>query len=125
MSQDKRILILTAAACQHIQSIIDRHEEATSYRLSVTKTGCNGYMYVSEVIPSAEKKALETDLSLDGLASFVVYLDEKALPMVQGTTIDYVEKSFGMKQLVFSNPNAAGACGCGESFNLIEDPEDG
>ena len=125
MSDEERILTLTPAACQHIQSIIDGHEEATSYRLSVTKTGCNGYMYVSEVVPAAEKKALETDLPLEGVASFSVYLDKEALPMVKGTTIDYVEKSFGMKQLVFSNPNAAGACGCGESFNLIEDLNNG
>lgn len=117
MNKPLSILRFTQAAQQHIESVIAKNAGANSYRLSVKKTGCNGYMYVSEVVSEPKKN---TDIILNDCAAFSVFVCEQAVEMIKGTTVDYVEKSFGMRQLVFINPNIAGECGCGESFNLKE-----
>jgi len=46
-----------------------------------------------------------------------VYVDPKALMHVIGTEMDFVEDRL-KSEFVFSNPNAKGECGCGESFNV-------
>lgn len=117
MNKPMSILRFTEAAQQHVESVIAQNSGATAYRLSVKKTGCNGYMYVSDVVSEPKKV---TDILLTDCAAFPVYVCEQAVEMIKGTTVDYVEKSFGMRQLVFINPNIAGECGCGESFNLKE-----
>ena len=50
----------------------------------------------------------------DGLQLVV---DRKALPFVDGTEIDF-ERNGLNATFVFRNPNATGACGCGESFTV-------
>jgi len=46
-----------------------------------------------------------------------VVVDEKSLPILSGTQIDYVSE--GLNQTFkFSNPKATDECGCGESFAL-------
>ncbi|MEO1582771.1 MAG: iron-sulfur cluster assembly protein IscA, partial [Pseudomonadota bacterium] len=40
-------------------------------------------------------------------------------PLLDGTQVDFVKD--GLNEMFrFSNPNAAGECGCGESFNVDE-----
>ena len=124
MSQEEKIVSFTVSAQQHIESVIAEKPQAKAYRLSVKKTGCNGYMYVSEVVPLMSSSDESDDVILNQAASFPVYIALSAVDIIKGTTIDFMEKSFGMKQLVFHNPNIAGECGCGESFNLKEVNDD-
>jgi iron-sulfur cluster assembly protein len=44
-----------------------------------------------------------------------VLVDGQSLPLVQGTEIDFVRQGLN-QQFAFRNPQAAAACGCGESF---------
>lgn len=44
-------------------------------------------------------------------------IDPKALMFLIGMTIDYASSSV-LQEFVFSNPNATGTCGCGESFTV-------
>merc|ERR1711977_474653 len=46
-----------------------------------------------------------------------VFVDPKALMHVIGTEMDFVEDRL-KAEFVFTNPNAKGECGCGESFNV-------
>ena len=48
-----------------------------------------------------------------------IIVDSKAFMAVVGTKMDFVEDQIG-SEFKFINPNAAGMCGCGESFNLKE-----
>tara|TARA_B100000795_G_C22342629_1_gene265609 strand:- start:160 stop:408 length:249 start_codon:yes stop_codon:yes gene_type:complete len=53
-----------------------------------------------------------------------VCIEPKALFHIIGTTMDYEETAIA-SQFVFVNPNATGACGCGESFSVGDDPTPG
>ena len=39
------------------------------------------------------------------------------LPLLEGTEVDFIQKDLN-EQFVFTNPNATGECGCGESFTV-------
>ena len=46
-----------------------------------------------------------------------LYVPLKAMPFIDGTTVDYVRE--GLNQIFkFNNPKAQHACGCGESFGV-------
>ena len=107
------MITLTSAAKDHIQKMLEKKGQNAAFRLSVKQTGCSGYMYVPEVV--FEK--MNSDV-VDDKNGFLIYIDEKSVPLLQGTEIDYVKKGLGVYQLEFHNPNADSLCGCGESFNL-------
>ena len=46
-----------------------------------------------------------------------VIVDSKALMFLIGTEMDYIDNEI-KAEFVFSNPNAKGECGCGESFHV-------
>ena len=46
-----------------------------------------------------------------------VFVDPMALMHVVGTVMDFEETELS-REFTFSNPNAKGKCGCGESFNV-------
>ena len=46
-----------------------------------------------------------------------VVVDAESLPLVDGTELDFVKEGLN-EAFRFHNPNAAGECGCGESFNV-------
>lgn len=46
-----------------------------------------------------------------------VIVDSKALMFIVGTEMDFIDNEI-KTEFVFNNPNAKGACGCGESFNV-------
>lgn len=108
------MIILTEAAKTYINNMLKKKGENAAFRLSVKKTGCSGYMYMPEIV--LEKKTSDIELSVSSLK---IYIDEPAVSFIKGTEIDYVKKSLGVSQLEFKNPNAAGMCGCGESFTVM------
>lgn len=107
------MITLTEAAAAHIGSMINKKGDKAAFRLAVKKTGCSGYMYMPEIVD--EKKSSDYEVIALGIT---IYIDHDALPLIQGTVIDYVKKGLGVSQLEFQNPNAESLCGCGESFNL-------
>lgn len=104
---------LTDSAISHIQTMLKNKGENAAFRLSIKKTGCSGYMYVPEIV--TEKKESDIEVRQSNL---IIYIDNDAAPLIQGTVVDYVKKGLGVSQLEFQNPNAESLCGCGESFNL-------
>ncbi len=100
---------MTAAAIARTRTQVAR-EKALGLRLSVKPSGCSGFMYVLDIVheeASGDHRFTFGDVTL--------FVDEKSLPVVNGTEIDYVQE--GLNSLFkFQNPNATGECGCGESF---------
>ncbi|MEM1412888.1 MAG: iron-sulfur cluster assembly accessory protein, partial [Pseudomonadota bacterium] len=46
-----------------------------------------------------------------------VVVDPESLPLVNGSTIDFVTEGLN-RTFKFENPNATEECGCGESFTI-------
>ena len=83
-------------------------------RFGVRTSGCSGFGYVVEF----------ADRAADGDSVFTsrgveVLVDRDSLAVVDGTTIDFRTTGLGA-MFHFDNPNAAAACGCGESFTTAE-----
>ncbi|OGT44559.1 MAG: hypothetical protein A3E82_01550 [Gammaproteobacteria bacterium RIFCSPHIGHO2_12_FULL_38_11] len=111
------MIILTAAAKEHIKTMLKNNNSA--FRLSVKQTGCSGYMYIPEMVESKKK---ETDIEIQ-TPDLLIYIDAASAEILKGTEIDYVKKGLGVYQLEYHNPQADSLCGCGESFNL-KNPSD-
>ncbi len=80
-------------------------------RIHVQGGGCSGLQYGMKL--EAEKAEDDLVVELDGLTLLV---DPYSAPMLDGVTVDFVESLTG-SGFKFDNPNAAGGCACGHSFN--------
>ena len=79
----------------------------------MTRSACgSGYSYV---VNYAEEVAANDVVFEDKGVQVVV--DSEALPLVDGTEVDFVKNGLN-EAFSFRNPNVAGECGCGESFNV-------
>ncbi len=103
---------LTEAAAGRVRAYLDKRGDAVGLRLGITKTGCSGYSYV---VNYAEEVAANDVVFEDKGVQVVV--DSEALPLVDGTEVDFVKNGLN-EAFSFRNPNVAGECGCGESFNV-------
>ena len=103
-------ITLTAAAIERVKSFLAASPDKIGLRFGVRRTGCSGWGYVVDLAGHAE--ADDTVFDVGGVRLVV---DAASLPLVQGTEIDFVTKGLNA-QFAFRNPNAADACGCGESF---------
>ena len=106
-------LNLTATAHARIADLMGRAPaDAIGVKLSTPRRGCSGLAYsvdyVSEADPFDEKIVT---------AGGDFYVDGGSILYLIGSTMDWVEDDF-TAGFVFANPNAKGACGCGESFTV-------
>lgn len=102
---------LTAAAEARIAELMGKAPaDAIGVKLSTPRRGCSGLAYsvdyVSEEMPFDEKIVTPGG---------TFYIDGASVLYLVGSTMDWVEDDF-TAGFVFENPNAKGACGCGESF---------
>lgn len=103
---------LTPTAASRVKHYLQTRDEAVGLRLGVQKTGCNGYAYVINY--ANEVTGDDVVFEQDG---FDVIVDRESLPLLDGTEVDFVKQGLN-EAFKFSNPNVAGECGCGESFNV-------
>ena len=104
---------LTPAAEARVAELMSKAPDGTvGVRLSTPRRGCSGLAYsvdyVHEAQPFDEK--IETP-------GGVFYIDGASVLYLIGSTMDWQEDDFAAG-FVFANPNAKGACGCGESFTV-------
>lgn len=79
-------------------------------RLGVTGGGCSGFKYFFNLVDTPEP----TDqILVEGQAK--VMLDQPSLPLIQGSTLKYIEDLTGAR-FELDNPQAVGSCSCGTSF---------
>lgn len=106
-------LNLTAAAEARIADLMaNAPAGAIGVKLSTPRRGCSGLAYsvdyVTEAAPFDER--IETPGGL-------FFVDGASVLYLIGSTMDWQDDDF-TAGFVFENPNAKGACGCGESFTV-------
>lgn len=105
---------VTPAAAAHIDTIIKKNTHGIGFKLAVKDTGCSGYSYVMGIADAIG--AQDEVFSSEGIS---IIIPRDSVAYLQGTEIDLSVQGLNRK-LIFHNPNAVDACGCGESFNLKE-----
>ena len=106
-------IILTPAAKARIAELMAKAPEgAIGVKLSTPRRGCSGLAYSVDYV--TEENRFDEKIETPGGAFFV---DGGSLLYLIGSTMDWVEDDFAAG-FVFANPNAKGACGCGESFTV-------
>ena len=103
----------TAAATSHVLAYLAKKLESKGIRFSVKKTGCSGLSYVIDYVDAPSPEDIVLPLNGD----YLICLDKKSYPFLQGIEVDYVKQGLNY-QFVFNNPNQTGQCGCGESFTV-------
>ena len=106
-------LILTPSAEARIAKLMgEAPANAVGVKLSTPRRGCSGLAYSVDYITEADP--MDEKIATPG-GDF--YVDGGSLLYLIGSTMDWVEDDF-TAGFVFENPNAKGACGCGESFTV-------
>ncbi|MFZ5796240.1 MAG: HesB/IscA family protein [Sphingomonas sp.] len=106
-------LILTPSAEDRIAALMAKAPEgAIGVKLSTPKRGCSGLAYSVDYV--TEAKPFDERIDTPGGTLFV---DGGSILYLIGSTMNWVEDDFAAG-FVFNNPNAKGACGCGESFTV-------
>lgn len=106
-------LTLTPSAEARIADLMSRAPHgATGVKLSTPRRGCSGLAYSVDYVTSPV--AMDERIDTPGGTLFV---DAGSLLYLIGSRMDWVEDDFAAG-FTFANPNAKGACGCGESFTV-------
>lgn len=105
-------LRLTSRAETRVLEYLRRRGSGVGLRVGVTETGCSGYSYVLDY---ADEVGRDDVVMRQNELNIVVA--RESLPLLEGTEVDFVQKDLN-EQFVFTNPNATGECGCGESFTV-------
>ena len=109
----KREIDITAAAGAEIARQRDKRGTPDAMiRIGVRGGGCTGFTYVFEW--ADELKPTDKEFSGFGVA---IVVDPKSYVYLAGMQLDFVRGMMG-HGFKFNNPNAKGACGCGESVQF-------
>lgn len=103
---------MTAAASERVKSFLANRGKGIGLRLGIKTTGCSGLAYVLEFVDdiNADDEVFQVD-------DVNIIIDSKSLAYLEGTELDFVKEGLN-EGFQFTNPNAKGECGCGESFNV-------
>ena len=109
----KREIEITEAAAQEIaKQRAKRGTPNARIRIGVRGGGCTGFTYVFEW--AEEPRPTDKEFSAFGVS---ILVDPKSLVFLGGMQLDFVRGMMG-HGFKFNNPNAKGACGCGESVQF-------
>lgn len=106
------VTLTTAAEARIAKLMAQAPADAVGVKLSTPRRGCSGLAYSVDYVTEADPmdERIETP---DG----IFYIDGASVLYLVGSTMDWREDDF-TAGFVFNNPNAAGSCGCGESFTI-------
>ena len=99
-------------AAQRARTFLENRGSGLGLRLGVKTTGCSGLAYVLEFVDEVN----EDDQIFEDNGIKVI-IDGKSLVYLDGTHLDFTKEGLN-EGFQFTNPNANGECGCGESFNV-------
>jgi iron-sulfur cluster assembly protein len=106
-------ITLTKAAEARIAQLMSRAPgDAIGIKLSTPRRGCSGLAYSVDYV--TQEKPFDEKVETAG-GTF--YVDGASILYLIGSIMDWREDDFAAG-FVFDNPNAKGACGCGESFTV-------
>lgn len=103
---------LTEQAQSKVRTLIEAEgRDDLKLRVSVQPGGCSGLIYQLYF----DEQLAEDDVvkEFDGVA---VVVDKMSVPYLDGASIDF-EDTIQKQGFTIDNPNAAGSCACGDSFN--------
>jgi iron-sulfur cluster assembly protein len=104
---------LTPAAEARIADLMSRAPKgAIGVRLSTPRRGCSGLAYSVDYV----SEEVRFDEKIETPGGFF-YIDGASVLYLVGSIMDWTEDDFAAG-FTFENPNAKGACGCGESFTV-------
>jgi iron-sulfur cluster insertion protein len=109
---ERRIAISESAAKR--VAFLREQENATDafLRIAVSGGGCSGFQYGFSFDDARQDG--DQVFERDGVQ---VVVDDASLDLLNGAEIDFVEDMMGASFQI-KNPNAASACGCGNSFSV-------
>jgi iron-sulfur cluster assembly protein len=106
-------ITLTTAAQERIAELMAKAPEgAIGVKLSTPRRGCSGLAYSVDYV--TEEQAFDERIETPG-GTF--YVDGASVLYLVGSVMDWHDDDFAAG-FTFENPNATGACGCGESFTV-------
>ncbi len=109
----KKTVEITANAAAEIAKQRDKRGTPTArIRIGVRGGGCTGFTYVFEW--AEEPRPTDREISAHGVS---IVVDPKSFVYLAGMQLDFVRGMMG-HGFKFNNPNAKGACGCGESVQF-------
>jgi iron-sulfur cluster assembly protein len=112
----KAPLLITAGAANRILDLCSSQDPpAKGIRLGVRTRGCSGLSYTMNFAIGPLSR-IEEQIAIPN-TDIKVFIDNKALLYVIGTTMDWTETDVST-EFTFTNPNSKGSCGCGESFTV-------
>ena len=103
---------ITETAAQHVAEQLASRGHGLGIRVRVTTTGCSGMAYGLEFVDK-----LEVGDEVFENQGVKIVVDPKSLTYLDGTEMDFVKQGVN-EGFEFTNPNAKGECGCGESFSV-------
>ena len=106
------VILTPAAEARVAQLMANAPAAAIGVKLSTPRRGCSGLAYSVDYVTAAEK--FDERIETPGGTFFI---DGGSVLYLVGSTMDWADDDF-TAGFVFTNPNAKGACGCGESFTV-------
>ena len=110
---------ITDRAKTHIASIL-ANNPGKHLRVSINNKGCSGHKYEYELRDWDDRAKFDETVDWDDGR---LVIDGTSLMALLGSELDLQTTQFE-SQLVWHNPMAVNACGCGESFQLVTDVYD-
>ena len=105
-------ILLTDVAASKVSALLAQEgRDDLNLRVAVQPGGCSGLKY----------QLYFDDRNMDGdivreFGAVKVITDKMSDPCLSGATIDFVD-TIEKQGFTIDNPNAAGSCACGDSFN--------
>lgn len=104
------IITVTDQAIARVQAVRDEKKAPTlRLRVTVEGGGCSGFQYIFSWDEAVGDE--------DQVFNDAVVTDTISLPLLEGSTVDYIVNMMG-EDFKITNPNAVSGCGCGTSFSI-------
>jgi iron-sulfur cluster assembly accessory protein len=105
-------ILLTDKAASKVAALLAQEgRDDLNLRVAVQPGGCSGLKYQLYF----DDRNLEGDIVRE-FGDVKVITDKMSDPYLAGATIDFVD-TIEKQGFTIDNPNAAGSCACGDSFN--------
>jgi iron-sulfur cluster assembly accessory protein len=105
-------ILLTEVAASKVSALLAQEgRDDLNLRVAVQPGGCSGLKYQLYF----DDRNMEGDIIRE-FGAVKVITDKMSDPYLAGATIDFVD-TIEKQGFTIDNPNAAGSCACGDSFN--------
>ncbi|PVU85471.1 hypothetical protein BB559_007003 [Furculomyces boomerangus] len=103
------LIKLTPEAIKRLESLSEKEGKTQYLRVRVDSGGCYGFQYKMDLTETPEK---------DDMGNAKVLVDEVSMGLIQGATVHWADEIIGQSFRIIANPQSAGGCGCGASFEI-------